>query len=218
MTRCVSVNVTRNDHLASVLLDEMMEGIAEDRTNMHPSVSDLIGCLTKSYYDTEPDNKLGLNDKTKLYFLIGLGLERVLLIDRKKEPIYGETEGIHWHVDSIDEGLLELKSTRASPAKGPDGFSARWLNQIKGYLSANGIREVDLAIVHLVQPEFVVWHLSFDQWELDMHWDWLKSRRDVWNEAKATKTPPKAFAWNEEWECKECAYKLICTLNKDLGR
>lgn len=212
------MNVTRNDYLATELLREMMAEIKENRGGQHPSVTDLIGCLTKSYYDTEPDNELEPTDKTKLFFLIGLGLERALLVSRKNVPIYGETEGIHWHVDSLDHGLLELKSTRANPNKGSDGLSARWHKQIKSYLKANNLREVDLAVIYLIQPEFIVWHISYEQWELDIHWDWMQSRRLVWNEAKATKTPPKAFQWNEQWECKDCAYKILCELNSGLGR
>ena len=217
------MEVTRNDALAHTLLAEMFEEINENREGMHPSVSDLIGCLTKSYYDTEPDNAFELTDKTKLYFLIGLGLERALLVKRKETPIYGEHEGIHWHVDSLDGGLIELKSTRANPSKGMDGVSERWLRQIKSYLRANGLREVDLAIVYLIQPDFTVYHLSFSDFELDVHWQWMQYRKDVWNVAKETKTPPKAFQWNEgasptSWECSSCQYKLICELNGSLGR
>lgn len=185
---------------------------------MHPSVTDLIGCLTKSYYDTEPTNHLEPNDKTKLFFTIGLGLERNLLVLRKETPIYGETDGIHWHVDSLDGGLIELKSTRANPNKGEGGISDRWQRQIKSYLKANNLREVDIAVIYLIQPEFIVWHITFDQWELDTHWEWMKQRRDVWNEAKATRTPPQAFRWNEEWECKECPYKILCELNSSMGK
>lgn len=212
------MNVTRNDKLASTLLSEMMSEINENRTGMHPSVTDLIGCLTKSYYDTEPGNHLEPNDKTKLFFVIGLGLERNLLVLRKETPTYGETDGIHWHVDSLDGGLIELKSTRANPNKGENGISDRYQLQIKSYLKANNLREVDLAIIYLIQPEFIVWHITFDQWELDTHWEWMKQRRDVWNEAKASRTPPKAFTWNQEWECKECPYKILCELNSSMGK
>jgi len=201
----------------------MMEEIKENREGQHPSVTDLIDCLTKTYYDSEPSNHLEINNKTKLYFLIGLGLERSLLVSRKKLPIYGVTEGIHWHVDSLDEGLLELKSTRISPKNAPDNFSQRWMKQVKSYLVANGLKECDLAVIYLVQPEFVVWHLAFDSMELDIHWEWMKRRRDVWNEAKTTRVPPKAYEWNAEggpnsWDCKECSYKIICELNKGMGK
>lgn len=212
------MNVTRNDRLAETLLDEMMKEISEDREGQHPSVTDLIGCLTKSYYDTEETNTLTLNFKTKLFFLIGLGLERNLLVSRKKYPIYGETDGIHWHVDSLDEGLLELKSTRMSPKTIEEGkWSDRWMRQVKSYLRANNLLHVDFAIIFLIQPDFIAYRLTFSQFELDTHWEWMKSRRDVWNQAKATRTPPKAFAWNEEWECKECPYKLLCELKGSMG-
>lgn len=212
------MQVTRNEQLASTLLDEMMKEISEDRAGMHPSVSDLIGCLTKSYYDTEPGGNLEPNDKTKLYFTIGLGLERNLLVSRKETPVYGVTDGIHWHVDSLDGGLIELKSTRANPSKGEGGISDRWLRQIKSYLKANDLTEVDLAVIYLIQPDFIVWHLSFEQWELDEHWRWMQNRKDMWETAKATRTPIPAFSTNEDWECKDCAYKLLCELNASMGR
>lgn len=198
----------------------MMAEIKEDREGQHPSVTDLIGCLTKSYYDTDASNNLEPTDKVKLYFTIGLGLERNLLVSRKNKPIYGETDGIHWHVDSLDEGILELKSTRMSPKNHLEGydFSERWLRQMKSYLRANGLKEVDLAILYLIQPDFHVFRLSFSDFELDTHWEWMKMRRDVWNEAKLTKTPPKAFTWNEDWECKDCVYKLLCELNASIGK
>lgn len=217
------MKVTRNDTLASTLLSEMMDEISEDRTGQHPSVTDLIGCLTKSYYDTEPGGKLEPNDKTKLYFTIGLGLERNLLVARKETPIAGETEGIFWHVDSLDGGLIELKSTRANPNRGEAGLNDRWIRQVKSYLCANRLQEVDLAVLYLIQPEFIVWHLSFDSIELDIHWEWMRGRRDVWNEAKMIGRPPKAFAYNDgesekSWECRDCSYRLLCELNGSMGR
>lgn len=228
MQRSVPANamkVQRNDHLASELLSEMMRDIAGDREGMHPSVTDLIGCLTKAWYDNEAGGraKIEPTDRTKLYFIIGLGLERALLVDRKVTPTYGETDGIHWHVDSLNsggarDGLLELKSTRANPNKGEEGLSDRYIKQVKSYLAANKLREVDLAIIYLIQPEFIVWHITFDQFELDMHWEWMKYRRDEYNRAKAANEPPKAFQWNEEWECKDCAYKILCELNQSLGK
>lgn len=208
--------VTKNEQLAEQLLDELMEEINEDREGMHPSVTDLIGCLTRSYYDAQT-SKAAHTTKTKLYFLIGLGLERALLVKRKGVSTYGVTEGVHWHVDSIDHGLLEMKSTRANPARGSDGFSERWLKQIKSYLKATGGLDCDLVIVYLIQPAFEVFRLSFTQVEIDTHWAWMMKRKWVWEEHQNLGTSPKAFTYNEPWECRDCAYKLICETKQRMG-
>lgn len=210
------MHVQQNDALANELLDEMMEDDREDRTRMHPSVTDLIGCLTKSYYDMSADRPT-YTDQTKVFFLIGLGLERALLVKRKGKPTYGETDGIHWHVDSLDNGLLELKSTRANPAKGEEGFSERWLKQIKSYLNGIGETVTDLAVVYLIQAQFKVYRLTFETHELKLHHMWMMGRKKIWDEAVKEGVSPKAFSTNEDWECKNCAYKLICETKSRMG-
>jgi hypothetical protein len=216
------MRVTNNDQLASELLSEMMTEIEEDRRAMHPSVTDLIDCLTKTYYNSSVE-KMDFTEQTKIMFLIGLGLERNLLVSRKTEPVYGETDGIHWHVDSIDHGLIEMKSTRANPKKADAGeFSGRWLRQVKSYCVANNVRHVDIAVVYLIQAQFKVYRLEFDQMELDIHWRWMRERRDRWNKAKEENQAPEAFKWNDgeskdSWECRDCQYKIICELKGSLG-
>jgi len=203
-----------NDQLTEDLLDELMEEIDEDRTDMHPSVTDLINCLTKSYFDNL--QKLPLTTKTKVFFFVGLGLERALLLKRKGIPTYGKTEGIHWHVDSLDHGLLELKSTRAGKKRHlEEDFPWRYMAQVKSYLKATGNTEVDLAVVYLIQADFQVYHLTFTQDEIDDHWFWMQSRKAVWDKAIEDKEAPESFKWNQEWECKDCQYKIICDLRKD---
>lgn len=212
------LNIKKNDELASSLLREMYREYSEDRAGMHPSVSDLIYCLTKSYYNSLEVGKLEPPDKTKLYFLIGLGLEASLLTARKLKQTYGTYEGIHYHVDSQDQGLLELKSTRMSPKtieeKGP---SAGWIKQAKSYCKATGVTSFDLAIVHLIQPQFDVYRVSFEQRELDSHWEWMLERKQVWDRAKEVGEAPAAFQHNEEWECKECPYLLVCQTKNRMG-
>ena len=208
---------TRNDQLSDELLDEMMEDDREDRSAMHPSITDLMYCLTKTMYDSQAD-RAGHTRQTKVYFLIGLGLERALLVRRKNDPTYGETDGIHWHVDSIDKGLFELKSTRIDPKKAAAGdFNERWLKQIRGYLGATGRTSADIGIVSLIQAQFDVYRLVFEQAEIDAEWDWFKERRDIWNFWKGQDKVVPPYTTNESWECKDCAYKLICQTRSRLG-
>jgi hypothetical protein len=217
------MEVQQNHALTSALLKEMMEHIEDpERVNQHPSVTDLIDCLTKTYYNTEDGGKLEMTDQTKMYFLVGLALESALLPKRKEKPLYGVTDGIHYHVDSQDGDLIELKSTRMSIKNVEEEFSPRWLRQVKGYLYAIGQRAVDIGVIYIIPGDFRVYRVTFTQMELDIHWDWMKKRRDVWNQAKIERQAPKAFAYNDgasrdSWECKSCQYKMICDVRSRMG-
>lgn len=214
--------VQNNPELASQLLSEMMEHIKEDRTGQHPSITDLIDCLTKTYYNEEQGQALDYTDQTKVFFLIGIGLEKAILPRRKEQPIHGEKEGIYYHMDSIDRGLVEVKSTRSSVKNVETEFSPRWLKQVKGYLWAIDERVVDIAVVYLIPGDFRVYRVTFDQMEIKLAGDWLRHRRDVWNAAKATGQAPKAYAYNDgesknSWECKGCQYTMVCQVRSSMG-
>lgn len=205
-----------NDRLAETTLDEMMAEIEEDRTGMHPSVTDLVYCLTKSYLNRFSPAKF--SRRTKTFFFIGLGLERALLVARKKQETYGESLGIHYHVDSRDEGLFELKSTRASKKKMDEGeFPESWLKQIKSYLNLIGGNTVDLGVVFLIPGEFEVYRLTFEARELEENQWWLLSRRDVYNAAVENEEVPEPFKYNQDWECADCQYNIFCKLKTGLG-
>lgn len=210
------VNIKPNDELANKLLSEMMSDIAEDRSNQ-PSVTTLIDCLTKTFYNQQMGSALEYTDQTKMYFLIGLGLEQALLTRRKEQTTHGVKDGIYFHVDSIDDGLIEVKSTRSSVKNTEANFSTRWLRQTMSYAVALGVTFLDVAVVYLIPAEFKVYRVEFDEIELAMHWAWMETRRDVWNQARETETSPKAFHWNEEWECKGCQYKIVCDMKAGRG-
>lgn len=209
--------IRENQELTSTLLAEMMEGISEDRSAQHPSVTDLIDCLTKTYYNSELGSKLEYTDQTKVYFLVGLGLEGALLTRRKENPVAGQKDGIFYHVDSLDGGLIEVKSTRASVNRTEEKFSDRWLRQTKSYAKATGVSFLDVAVIFLIPGEFKVYRVEYDGIELDVHWEWMKHRRDVWLKAKELKRSPEAFRYNEEYECKGCQYKMICDVKAGQG-
>lgn len=209
------MKVQINDQLANATLDELMAEIDEDRSGMHPSVTDLVYCLTKSYFNLH--QKAKHTRKVKVFFLVGLGLERALLVARKKVETYGENEGVHYHVDSRDEGLFELKSTRASKKKMDEGdFPEAWLKQTKSYLNLLGGNQVDLGVVFLIPGEFEVYRLTFDERELEENKLWLLSRRDEFNRAVEFGDPPESFKWNQDWECGDCQYKIVCQMRTGL--
>ena len=201
----------RNEGLEESLLDEMLERNRDER--VQPSVTTLIYCLTKGYYDNTM--KIQPSRKTKLYFVIGLGLESVL-VKPKGIQAEGERDGIHYHIDSLDyESLFELKSTRQGPKSTPNEFSPAWHKQIKGYLYASDSgTKATLAVLHIIQPGIAVWELEYEQGEIDYNWAWLLERKVVWDQAIETNTPPTPFQYNEDWECRECVYKTLCEANK----
>lgn len=193
-----------------------MQTIEEDRSGQHPSVTDLLSCLTKSYYNYS-SGKLEYTKQTKIFFLIGLGLEQALLSTRKEQAIGGQTDGIFWHVDSRDHGLVEMKSTRASVKKQAGGdFPESWILQTKSYCKVIGTLEVDVAIVYLIPADFRVYRISYSEEEIEDNWSWMLGRKEVWDRAVETGQAPASFMYNADYECKACQYLLLCNMRKEL--
>lgn len=219
------LQILHNDQLTTELLDEFMESYAEDRTGQHPSVSDLIHCITRSYYDAQ--QPVVHSNQTKVYFLIGLGLEEAILGRRQRVNKSGQYNGVYYHLDSLDAGWFELKSTRSSPNPSKDGSKPGGaegylqngfaLRQFLSYAKTQNRTELDLGIIWLIQGGFDVYRVQFTQEEVDTNWEWISIRRDVYNEAVSTGVPPKAFAWNEDWECKNCSYQMMCAYQQLKG-
>ena len=197
----------RNELLEDQLLNELMEEI-KDPSRGHPSVTDLIYCLTKSYYRLEyPD--FAPSRKTKLFFVIGLGLEKALLRDSKhpKEGIY---ESVYYHIDSLDYlNVTELKSTRAKQ-RTPDEFPGKWLQQHMSYCKTQGVTMGDFAVIYPIPPELICWTVSYTQNEIDANWLWVQERKAIWDKAQQDKEVPTPFKYNEDWECVSCEFLMLC--------
>lgn len=223
---------TRNDQLAEELLKKIAKSQqGEDRTFKHPSVTDLIGCLTKSFLNMHAP--VEESAQTNLYYLIGLGVEKALIGGLQHTETAGEYDGIFYHLDSLDAGSgegswFELKTTRISPdatknnpLSGVERYLAPGhgfgLNQILAYAKTQGLTELDFGIVYLIQAKFEVWRISFTQEEIDLHWEWMQLRRDVFKEAMETGEAPESFAFNQPWECLKCQYQLLCELRKRMA-
>ncbi len=215
--------ITKNDQLAHELLAEFGQRYAEDRTRQHPSVGDLIRCVTRSFYDMH--QPVEQTDQTNVYFLIGLGLEEAILGQRQQLKRNGAYDGVYYHLDSLDAGWFELKSTRISPTARKDGSSPGGaegylqhgfaLRQFLSYAKTQGLTELDLGIIWLVQGQFDVYHVTFSQEEVDTNWEWLVQRRDVFNAAMEAGVAPTAFKYNETWECTGCQYNMLCAWNHE---
>ena len=218
----------RNPVLEHTLLKEMQESMHDDDRHQ-PSVSGMIYCVTKTYYENymvvpNADGQLipERSDSTLLLFATGLGLEKVLLSGRQVSE-GGEYEGIQWHVDHYGrEGFIEFKSTRASPRKdGMEPYSSEgWIKQIKAYCKVKGITTGHLVNLHLMGnrnppfPTLEAWEFTLTQEEVDDNWDWIKSRANDYNEYVAAGTPPPPFKYNMDWECKDCSWLALCNSRK----
>ena len=122
-------------------------------------------------------------------------------------------------MDSLDEGLLEQKSTRIGPTKSDEDqpkMSERWLRQVKSYMVDNQLTSCEFAIIHIMQAELIVWRLEFEEEELEEHWNWMLHRKRIWKDAKEANEAPASFKYNEDWECKGCQYLLLCQLRASL--
>lgn len=202
---------SRNEALEDKLLSEMMQWMGDER--IHPTVTDLIYCMTKSFMFAK-NPTLQRSRKTKMFFLLGLGLEKALLGMRGglRVELHPSLDGIGYHVDSLMEvDLTEVKSTRQGITLNPDTFSMGWKRQILAYLKAVGLTECDFAIIHIIQAELQCWHVKFTQEEIDTNWEWVRDyRKPVWDSAMATGIPPTPFTTNEDWECRDCELLAYC--------
>lgn len=201
---------SRNEALEDQLLSEMMDWMSDDRK--HPTLTDLIYCMTKSFMYSK-DKNMQRSRKTKLFFLYGLGLEKALLIMRggKSLDITPSHMGIQYHSDSlIEKDMIEAKSTRMGIKVEPDEFPMGWKRQAMGYCLAEGIKELDFAVMHIIQAEIQCWHVEFTQEELDTNWEWIMMRKPIWDRAEETGIPPRPFTTNEDWECKDCELLAYC--------
>lgn len=202
---------SRNEDVEKVLLREMMAEIADERS--HPSVTDLIYCLTKSFYNASKPVKPDETRKVQLFFTTGLGLEKALLVGRQGEKKSGVTEGIHWHVDSlngVNTPLMELKTTRTSMKTPFEEINPRWWKQAMAYCKATGQTKMEFVVLYVIPPELMAYDVEFEQSEIDENWNWLQSRKAVWDQALADGTWPEEYKYNEPWECKECVYAMVC--------
>ena len=59
-------------------------------------------------------------------------------------------------------------------------------------------------------PELMVWRVEADQEEIDDNWRWVLLRASVYKQFEEAHELPDPFKFNEEWECKECPYRVVC--------
>ena len=194
------------------------------------SLTTLLYCLTKSWKDKhEPADP---NDKELNMWSVGFGLERVLIQSRMVKQVW-VMDGVTMHPDflTLDGVLADLKSTRAGP-KPPtfDTYGGMWLRQFMGYArykirTAIAIGETvdfpypfDVLTFHVIQAEMKAWRFWFDEAEIEANWEHVMFRKQVMEVSEMTGVMPEPFAFNEDWECRECRYLLGCQLFASLKK
>ncbi|KKL78715.1 hypothetical protein LCGC14_2022050 [marine sediment metagenome] len=208
---------TEDSSLATRMLRDLGEEIWLDKHLPH--VTELIYCLTRSWYQRK--KPLPFTPREVLLFATGVGLEQVLL-KRHKQQIEGVLDGIGYATDFLtyEDYPGELKLTRYSAKKGPDELPSTWRRQILSYLKCNEDDRVLLAILHLMGdygppfPMLKAWQGKATQSEINWNWAWILERKKVYMASLETDTPPEQFTTNEDWECDNCGYKLICDANQ----
>lgn len=220
--------VTRNQPAEIELLTDMYQAMYEPDRHQ-PSVSGMIYCLTKTFYENEmvipnadgslPNHR---NERQLLLFASGLGLEKVLLAG-KQVSASGIYEGISWHADHIgdDSSFYEIKSTRKRTPREDetaelDILSDGWKKQILAYFKVSGLTSGRLAVLHLMGdykppfPQLRVYEMQASQDEIDDNWDWILSRALTYKQFVELGQAPEPFRHNEPWECENCNWKMLC--------
>lgn len=214
------MELIEDSSLAQRMLRDLGEEIKLEKPLPH--LTELIYCLTRSWY--ERFQPMLPTDEETLLFVVGVGLEKVLLVPHRQQQV-GEKDGIHYSLDFLDYNDLpgELKTTRIGTKKvGPhDGWlPATWKRQLLGYLKAVDSKVGTLAVLHLMGnysppfPKLLVWRLRASFEELEENWAWLLERKRMYLECIEQGEIPAPFVYCEPWECERCRYKLLCDASR----
>lgn len=221
-----------HDEMITLLKEE--HRLAEQREGMH--VSDLVYCLTKSYWKhTDP---LPPSDDEVVMWSIGWGLERVLIPRLHVAPI--TVDGITGTPDFALHGVpADLKSTRMAvessagcavcgePYVGhsktkhghvyekappvqfvmPEG----WVRQFMAYTHMLDTHRFIVVVVHLIPAVMKEYTLHFTEGELEDNWQWMLDRKSMLEWMLENKDP-RPFESNMEYECANCSRLLDCQL------
>lgn len=215
----------RDTNLEDELLDEMAaEFYDPDRSQ--PSVTGMIRCITRTYYENEikMDDAPSLSRREKQLFYTGLALEKVALSGRQR-ILQGEYEGIRWHIDHLgtEQDFIEFKSTRIWMVDDDNPkLSNNWQKQVLAYFKVLGITQGHFVMLHIQGnpkvggpfPDIRAYNVITDQQEIDGNWTWIQQRAISYLDAVRNGKPPRPFEWNEDYECKECPWFGLCNARK----
>jgi len=211
------MKVTPNPERRAKLLDNArsVSNVDTQREGIH--LSDLTRCVTKSFWTMYGKYKEKTPDKTVMFFLIGLGLEKMLRGNMPGPPT-GERDGVLYSPDHWDDEFDmfdEMKSTRmgwkkdaTEPSK---GWPIEWVRRIMGYCYATGSTKWGLDVFLVIPAELQVVDFEFEVEELEDFWlRFIIPRKFALIEALESGVPPTPYEYNEDYECKNCEAALMC--------
>jgi len=184
-------------------------GLTRERTGIH--LSDCLLCQRKSYYDkvdSLPPSMLEV-----LYFILGLALQETLGIVNDETL---QEDGILCSPDYITKSRtpVELKTTRIGKKRlDAFDFPGHWLKQIMGYCYVLKTTEADLLVLTMIQPQLLNYHLTFTKEEVEENWKGIVSNARALEWSVTTGILPSRVEGKAVWECKNCRYRLKCSLN-----
>jgi hypothetical protein len=80
-----------------------------------------------------------------------------------------------------------------------------------GYCKGLNVTEWNVVALFIVAAKLLGRKFVFTQGELDEFWNkFIIPRRDVLLTALEKHTPPQPFAYNDDWECKSCEFRIFC--------
>lgn len=215
-------DVAAADEILTAIREEMRIDEGRDISD-EPHVTELIYCLTKSWLRRfgpvmpRLANDLKPSKTEAMFFIGGLGLERVLL-KQYRQQITEIVDGIKANMDFLqfsgEPG--ELKSTRMRTktldlAANPDALPEGWRKQMLAYMKVSGARKMLLAVFHMIEPALTAWQVEASDSEVEENWQWLLGRKQTFMEFVLAGKPPTPFQYRlGEWECTGCRAKMIC--------
>ena len=205
----MKVEQESNVFVDSIMSDIQTKFIGDHSRTDSIHLTDCIYCLRKAYWDKM--SPLPPTPKESLYFILGLGLQNVLL-PSYSTPLPRTRAGVVYSPDAIssDGFPVELKTTRMTKKRLLEqGFPTGWLKQMMGYCSVLDKLKCCLLVIPIIQPEVLSFTLSFSYYELQdndlmIEKNALTLVHSIWNGI----VPPKDS--DQEWECVNCRYSLRC--------
>ncbi|KKL95772.1 hypothetical protein LCGC14_1851270 [marine sediment metagenome] len=204
-----------NPELDRLILDHLSDlyHIKEKREGVH--LSTLIYCLTRSFLDSQ--QSMLPTDEEVMLFALGYGLQDVITPKSATTTVFVKN-GITFSPDFMmklnGDDYHEIKTTRMSSKK--TELPETWLTYMMGGCYMRGVKHYKLTVLHMMgnyAPPFPTIHsetIYFDEAELLSNWDYLLTRKEVYDTALELSKPPTPYQHNQEWECNNCRYKLTC--------
>jgi CRISPR/Cas system-associated exonuclease Cas4 (RecB family) len=200
------ISKERPDVVETLLADiNKRYGLDHGREGIH--ATDLMYCLRKAHW--AKTNPLPPTPTETLYYIRGLGLQDMIL---NKETVPVEKDGIVASPDYLVDGKipLELKTTLIGKKRLDNyDFPGGWIKQMKTYSYILGVKQAVLLIFTMSTPtELLSYILTFTDEELLANWNELLGKKAELELALESNIPPRPF--NEDWECRDCKYRLRC--------